>query len=414
LAVAEALRVAIVTDAFPPGIGGVENHTVNLARELARLGHEVTVVTHREVKAAFADCRLQIADCGAEGEGAGQRGGEDRSTIDNRQSRIGVRVVRLDGGVLVYRDHDIAVDPALLAGFGRLLDGERFDIVHGQSEASMLVYGGLWLARRRGIATVLTRHSMLGMKPPVARPLVHGLTRLLLPLADGVIAVSEDCAAETAWFRGPSRVIPNGVDTARFAPTVEARRVERAARGWDEGDVVLGYAGRLHRKKGVLALADAFEGVRRECPEARLVFAGPGPLRDQVARRAAEPGSGISLVDPLDEPGVARFLCGLDVFAFPSLGEAFGIAVLEAMACALPVVALERWGVRRLVRHGRTGLLCREPGELAGRLVELCRDPGLRQRLGRAGREEVLGRYQWPDVAAQTAEFYRELTAPRA
>lgn len=386
------LRVAIVTDAYPPGIGGVENHSVNLARELARLGHEVTVVTHRAVN---SECRMSNDDCRSPGPGET------------------VRLVRLAGGVMVFRDHDIAVDPAMLVGLGRLLDRQEFDVVHGQGEASMLVYGALWLARRRGIPTVLTRHSMLRNKPRAAWPLVMGLTRLLLPLADGVISVSEDCAEETGWFRGPKRVIPNGVDTSRFAPSAAGRAAERADRGYGPETAVIGYAGRLHRQKGVLVLADAFAEARREWPQARLVFAGPGPLRPELARRAACPGSGISLLDPLDEAGVVRFLRGLDVFAFASRGESFGIAVLEAMACALPVVALERWGVRRLVRDGATGYLCREGAGLSRRLVELCRSPDLRTRLGEAGRSSAVADFGWSAVASQTSEFYSELATRR-
>ena len=387
------LRVAIVTDAYPPGIGGVENHSVNLARELARLGHEVTVVTHKEVN---SECRMSNVECRSAGPDAT------------------VRLVRLEGGVMVFRDHDIAVDPTMLAGFGRLLDRQGFDVVHGQGEASMLVYGALWLARRRGIPTVLTRHSMLRNKPRAAWPLVMGLTRLLLPVADGVISVSEDCAEETGWFGGPKRVIPNGVDTSRFAPSAEERAAERADRGYRPETTVIGYTGRLHRQKGVLVLADAIAEVRREWPQAQLVFAGPGPLRPELARRAAVPGSGISLLDPLDEDGVVRFLRGLDVFAFASQGESFGIAVLEAMACALPVVALERWGVRRLVRDGETGYLCRDAAGLASRMVELCRDPGLRARLGAVGQAASVADYGWSSVATQTAEFYQELVPRRA
>ncbi len=386
---AKPLRVALVTDAYLPGIGGVENHTHNLARELARLGHGVTVVTHKEVNS-----ELQRPEPGRRSAGSGEA----------------VRVVRLDGGVMVFRDHDIAVDPTMLRGFGQLLDAERFDVVHGQGEASLLVYGALWLARRRGIPTALTRHSMLRNKPRAAWPLVMGLTRLLLPLADGVISVSEDCAEETGWFGGPKRVIGNGVDTERFAPAAAARAAERQARGYGNA-VALGYAGRLHRNKGVLELVEALKLVRRECPDVRLVLVGPGPLREGLARRAAAPDSGITLAEPLAESAVADFLCGLDIFAFASRGESFGIAVLEAMACGLPVVALERWGVRRLVRDGETGFLCADRAGLARRIVELCRSPDERARMGAAGRRVALEGFGWTAVAEATVDFYRELAA---
>src|SRR5512136_1878809 len=137
-----ALRVCIVTDAYLPSIGGVENHVLYLSAELKRLGHDVVVVTHK-----VPPVPNQVA----------------------RQVESPVPVHRLAGGLLVFREHDIAIDPRMVSSFKRLLDNNRFDIVHGQSEGSYLVYEALAAARRRGIATVLTRHSMLQSKPAIAR-----------------------------------------------------------------------------------------------------------------------------------------------------------------------------------------------------------------------------------------------------
>lgn len=378
----ERLKVAVVTDAFPPGVGGVENHTLNLARGLVRSGCEVTVITH------------QIA-----GKWRFKNSGED--------GRDGFRLVRLDGAVLVYRDHDIAVDPRLVLRCRRLLQQERFDIVHGQGEASLLVYGALLLARQQGIPTVLTRHSLLRLKPLAARPLVSLLTRLLLPLADGVISVSDDCAEETAWFRKPQTVIPNGVDLELFRPAADTRVAERRRLGLDPDSVVIGYVGRLHRRKGVGELAELAHRLRVEMPQVRLVVAGPGPLRRQLEQRA-DSDNGIVVLDPVDEAGVARLLAALDVFVCLSAGESFGLAVLEAMASGLPVVALHRWGVRRLVQDGVTGWLARDYAEARTRLAALCADAGLRRAMGSAGRRAAL-QYGWDTVIDRTKAFYREV-----
>lgn len=384
MAKSERLSVCIVTDAYLPSIGGVENHVLYLSAELKRLGHDVVVVTHKS------------------------------PPVPNRVARqveSPVPVHRLAGGLLVYREHDIAIDPRMVSSFKSLLDQSRFDIVHGQSEGSYLVYEALAAARRRGIATVLTRHSMLGNKPAIARPFLISLTKLLTRRADGLIAVSRACAEESAGFPGPVRVIPNGVDTGEFRPMPEERRRLRTELGFADDDIVVGFIGRLHTTKGIPLLLDAFEQLHRENTTLRLLLAGPGPLRPVIEARARASSSGIRLLEPQSYDRVAPLLNAFDVFAFPSKGEAFGISLLEAMACGLPSVAFGRWGVKELITDGETGLLAGSPADFCEKLGQLVSDRALRERLGQAARKSVEERFSWSHVAAETVAFYRELIA---
>jgi glycosyltransferase involved in cell wall biosynthesis len=313
-----------------------------------------------------------------------------------------------------------------------------FDIVHGQSEGSYLVYEALAAARRRGITTVLTRHSMLRNKPPIARSFLISLTRLLTRRADGLIAVSRACAEESAGFPGPVRVIPNGVDTDEFKPMPEERRRLRTELGYSDDDVVLGFIGRLHTTKGVPMLLDAFEELRRgrlgtefglwgqspcgdsplrnvghfghaPAPRVKLLLAGPGPLRAVIEARAKASSGTIVLLEPQPFNMVAPLLNALDVFVFPSRGEAFGISLLEAMACGLPSVAFGRWGVKELISDGEAGLLAGSPADFSEKLRRLTSDGALRERLGQAARRSVEERFSWPRIAAETVQFYREL-----
>jgi glycosyltransferase involved in cell wall biosynthesis len=322
-----------------------------------------------------------------------------------------VRVERLAGRLFVFREHDVAIDPRMVASFKRFLDRGRFDIVHGQSEGSYLVYEALAVARQRQIVTVLTRHSMIRNKPAVVRPFLISLTKLLARRADGLIAVSQACAEESAGFPGLMRVIPNGVDLGEFKPMPVERERLRAELGLAADDIVLGYVGRLHTTKGISFLLDAFEGLYCENPRLRLVLAGPGPLRASVSERAAASSGAIRLLDPMPFDKVASLLNALDVFAFPSKGEAFGIALLEAMACGLPSVAYGRWGVKELVVDGQTGLLAESFVDFARLLRRLGSNAALRRQLGRAARQSVEERFSWSHVAAETVDFYRELTA---
>jgi glycosyltransferase involved in cell wall biosynthesis len=110
---------------------------------------------------------------------------------------------------------------------------------------------------------------------------------------------------------------------------------------------------------------------------------------------------------------VPALLNALDLFAFPSRGEAFGISLLEAMACGLPSVALGKWGVKEFVDDGETGLLADSPAEFYDKLSLLASDAALRSAIGSAARRAVEARYSWPAVAAETVAFYRQLLADR-
>jgi glycosyltransferase involved in cell wall biosynthesis len=378
----ELLRICIVTDAYLPSIGGVENHVLYLSAELKRLGHDVVVVTHKP-----PPVKKQVV----------------------RQVESPVPVHRLAGGLLLFRDHDIAIDPRMVAAFKTLLDRSRFDIVHGQSEGSYLVYEALAAARQRGIATVLTRHSLLRNKPAGARSFLSLVMSRLIRRADGLISVSRSCAEESAGFPGPVRVIPNGVDTTEFRPMPDERRRLRAELGFGDGDIVLGYIGRLHTTKGIPLLLDVFERLREEDARLKLVLAGPGPLRGAVEERARASSGAITLLEPQPFDKVAPLLNALDVYAFPSKGEGFGISLLEAMACGLPSVAFGRWGVRELVIDEETGLLANTPAEFAEKLRRLTRDSRLRERLGQVALASVEEKFSWPRIAAETVAFYREL-----
>jgi glycosyltransferase involved in cell wall biosynthesis len=119
------------------------------------------------------------------------------------------------------------------------------------------------------------------------------------------------------------------------------------------------------------------------------------------------------LLDPLSYDRVHLVLNAIDVFALPSFGEAFGISLLEAMACGVPGIALNRWGVTDLVRSGETGYLVADAREFRKRLEELSADAVLRRRMGQAARIRA-ERFSWQGVTEQTVSFYRELIAKKA
>ncbi len=260
--------------------------------------------------------------------------------------------------------------PALLAGFVQAARRVEADLFH----AHWLPSG--WVAARTGKPYVV---QVWGTDVELARR-APWLARSVLRGARLVIAAST-ALAESARTLGARdvRVIPSGVDLP-----------DDVGEAADPPHVL--YAGRLSAEKGVLELVEAADGFE-------LVVAGDGPLRPRV------PGA-LGFV-PHDE--LLRLYRRAAVVACPSRREGFGVACLEAMAYARPVVATNVGGLRDLVVDGETGLVVppRDPAALRAALRRLLSDAELRRRLGAAGRERARDHFSWDAVTDATIAAYR-------
>jgi SAM-dependent methyltransferase len=212
------------------------------------------------------------------------------------------------------------------------------------------------------------------------------LVRQVLDRAQAVICVSEALAA-SARAAGVRRAvfIPNGIE-------VPAEVGEEA----DPPEVL--FAGRLAREKGVEDLAAAAEGLD-------LVVAGDGPLRPLLPQALGF----------LSGEELAQRYARAAIVVCPSRSEGFGIVCAEGMAHGRPVVASAVGGLVNLVENERTGLLVppRDPPALRAALDRLLADPGLRRRLGAAGRDKIVAGYSWDRVVDETVAVYERAVAPR-
>jgi glycosyltransferase involved in cell wall biosynthesis len=264
--------------------------------------------------------------------------------------------------------------PALLASFVRAARRVDADLLH----AHWLPSG--WVAARSGKPYVV---QVWGTDVELARRAPR-LVRGTLRGARLVIAASTALAQSASLLGARNvRVIPSGVDLPTEVGT-EATPPE-----------VL-YAGRLSEEKGVLELVAATRGMN-------LVVAGDGPLRARVP-------SARGFV-PNDE--LQALYARAAVVACPSRREGFGVACLEAMAHARPVVATSVGGLRDLVVDGHTGLVVppRDPEALRAALKRLLGDSELRRRFGEAGRQRAQERFSWATVTDATLEAYADATA---
>lgn len=202
---------------------------------------------------------------------------------------------------------------------------------------------------------------------------------------DRYVLVAES-QREQVWHVPPERVrvIPNGIDLARFPARGPRGRADR------HGMVV----GRLSSLRGGKIAADWVDrAVSFGLRDARFVVAGDGPLRAPLARRASDLG----VEDRFSFPGyvprgsVATVLRGFDVYCYAtsSAVECHPLALLEALAAGVPIVAEARGGIPAIVRHGENGLLASSVEEIGRHLHRLRRDDGLRARLGRGARRSA-------------------------
>lgn len=235
----------------------------------------------------------------------------------------------------------------------------------------------------------------------------RGFVSANLRFADRVLSTSR-AMADMITLVEPSiteiGLTPFGINTTTFAP------LQSPCRRGSQGDFVVGTARMLHHRYGIDVLVRGFAHAVAESRDGArwcLRIAGDGPLRGPLQDLAAELGIAhkVQFEGYLPQTEMPRFLQELDVFAVMSRSESFGVAVLEASACCLPVVAANVGGLPEVVRHSETGFLVapESPAELAQRLLLMASNAPLRSALGRAGRRFVCSNYD-EDSCLRTLE----------
>jgi glycosyltransferase involved in cell wall biosynthesis len=228
---------------------------------------------------------------------------------------------------------------------------------------------------------------------------------------DGVIAISEQIAAllvAGGVRREKIRVIHSGVDIERFKAAAIA--------GGDNGAPVIGTAAVLEERKGHRFLLEAAAELKRQGHRLKYRIAGDGSQREKLERLAQSLGLQREVEFLGFVSDVPAFLSAIDIFVLPSLFEGLGVAVLEAMAAARPVVASDTGGLRELVADGETGLLVapEDSISLARTISQLASQRERMRAMGANGRARVEKYFTMEKMAQQNESYYFELLEERA
>lgn len=386
----------LTTEFFPPQMGGTGVITARLAQALAERGITVQVIT-----------RQTAPPCAAE-------------------EQIGkVRVRRLRPAGLVKGVGWPAI-PAMLIYIAKLMlllvtTKSRYDlvIISGMKTIPLgavpvcLLLGKKCIVRIESpfeIAEPISAESLALMNRYIgglfSRALM-GAQQLALRRADRVIAISDEIQQRLLRLRYPqSRIarIPNAIDLKRFTPAAAAERQRLRERlGFPNNRTILLYAGRLSRAKGVMMLMEALPGLRARHPELFLVLVGSGKDSWDDCEPAIIAYMQVhSLSDDVVLAGqsetVDEYLRAADLFVSPSDYEGFGLTIVEALACGLPIVSTAVGVASEIVRNEWNGFLCppKHPEALSA-AIELA----LQQR------------HRWPEIGLRARESTAIFDVPK-
>lgn len=271
-------------------------------------------------------------------------------------------------------------------------------------------------ARKNRIAAVASVHTRFdtycayyGLE--FLEPLARGIMRRLYHRCEIVLAPAQSTAAilRAQRMNRDISIWARGIDREQFNPG--RRDMEwRRGHGIADDEMVIAFLGRVVMEKGLDVFSDAVHAFATFGLKHRVLVIGEGPARPWFEEQLPD----AIFTGQLTGNDLARALASADVFLNPSITEAFGNVTLEAMACALPVVAAEATGATNLVRPGSTGTLVdgTDPDEFAEALAAYARDPELRRRHGEAG-FAVAQTMDWDTINSAVIRAYKHAIVKR-
>jgi phosphatidylinositol alpha-mannosyltransferase len=287
----------------------------------------------------------------------------------------------------------------------KLLSKEKFNILHFHNfgfPASFQI-----LQKSLNTLNILTFHSDIGRSEFLKEfPIfLYILERVVEAKIDGIIGVSPVALNVFEKCDVPKVVIPNGIDIERFN-----RKVPKIKK-FKDGKINILFVGRIEERKGLIYLLRAYKILQKKFKNLRLIIIGEGELKENCKLFAKSNGlKEVYFEGEKMGKELVSYYATADVFCAPSIyGESFGIVLLEAMACQLPVVAFANRGYKTLLAGKIGEILLAKPRsykDLAQKLEILIKNKNLRIQLGKWGKKEAK-KYAWPKIADKILDFYK-------
>lgn len=310
-------------------------------------------------------------------------------------------------------------DMLVLFQLFKLFRRERFDIVHSHMpKTGLLGMLAAWLA---GIPIrINTFHGEVwATRSGWRRTLLKRFDQLIGLLATNILAVSPSqldfLVKEGVLLSGKAKVIGAGsicgVDPLRFHPNAEARQTARHNLGISPDAKVILFVGRLNHDKGILDLAAAFDEIAKHNPDVVLLLVGaeedvPFSRIQEICHAEYNRLHHVNFTSAPE-----RYMAAADIFCLPSYREGFGMAIIEAAACAVPTVASRIYGISDAVEDGKTGLLfpVGDVSALTQALLKLIMENELRQNIGNAARVRALELFPSEKITREMVMLYDRL-----
>jgi len=325
--------------------------------------------------------------------------GHQNDVLTHPEGRLFAEAARLKVNrfpLIIRNDIDLREVPSIR----RRIDHGNYDIVHLHTKRAHAI--SMWLKRGKRLPKyIVTRR----MDYPEKKNLY---TRYLYNrCVDGVVAISQnifDGLVDVGVEPAKIRLIHSGIDPSRFVAAEPTRQPGKDV-------TTVGCLAVLEERKGIEYLLEAACYLQSHRVKLNWLIGGNGTLREQLEAKAAALGLGdsVSFLGFVAKP--EDFLRSIDIFVMPSLFEGLGVAALEAMAAAKPVVATKVGGLAESVVDGQTGLLVvpRDGKAIADAVRKLVAEPQAARQMGLRGRQRVLENFTVTQMAAQNEAYYYQL-----
>ncbi len=350
--------------------GGVKNHIMGLSKEFEKRGVETRIIVPRRKLVEKYGKNVIILGTSIPFNIAGTQG-----------------------------DFCFNLNPMAIS---RMMKKEKFDVLHFHN---FVVPSALQILEKSKCLNIMTFHANMEAMPMLERESINNMfVEKMNEKMHGIIGVASFNLDMFNDFKGPKKVIPNGIDLNEFNPQISG--LDK----FDKNKINILFLGRIEERKGLIYLLEAYRLLQEKYDNLRLIIVGDGPLKKDCKKFAEDNNlREIYWEGEKTGPAARRYFSTCDIYCSPAVfGESFGIVLLEAMACGKPITGFANGGYKELLKGTKGEEFLAKPKDftgLADKLEKLIKDEILRKEMGEWGLEEVK-KYSWEKIADQVLDFY--------